>query len=525
MSYTRFITSQIALKWLTFVKKITFQLACRWPKLKKNQFIKMNKKKFALVALLFFSISVYSQQWVDKKYAYDSLLNIPFGTAINYAGGTDTLHLDIYLPQCDDINRISKRPLLIWIHGGAFLAGDKNDVSIQDLCKQFAKRGYVTASIDYRLGFISDNVYWQCSYPNYSCVFATDSSEWPRAYYRSVQDGKGALRYLINRYKQFRIDTNNVFVAGESAGAFIALGISLLDTVTEKPTEAYSITNAPLPHSNNLKCVYNVGKTFKGVSVSRPDLGDIDGNIEPTKIHYTIKGIGNMYGAMFSDLLKYQKANKPKPSIFSFHQPCDIVVPIDSQTVFWGLTWCLTNGYGCYGIANNNIKLYGSRAISTWNTVHKYGYNIHNEFTTTKFPYNFLFGSGSCTDQVNKPCHAYDNKFLRENNLAIFFANSITTTPICDPKYATNRINSIKKNNIKIYPNPTQDFITIEMQNLNSPIKSILVNDIFGKICFTTNDTSNTEIKVDLHNWSNGLYIIKVEYKDGEYVYFKLLKQ
>lgn len=485
----------------------------------------MSKKEFTLLALLFISLSAHSQQWMDKKYRYDSLLNIYYGSAVNFNGGVDSLYMDIYLPKCDDISHKSKRPLMIWIHGGSFLAGDKNDPGIQDLCKQFAKRGYVTASIDYRLGFISDDVFWQCSYPNYACVFATDSAEWARAYFRAVQDGKGALRYLINRYQPFRIDTSNVFIAGESAGAFVALGISLLDTITEKPPQAYSIANAPLPNVKNLSCLYNIGKSFKGSSITRPDLGDIEGSIEPTKINYTIKGIGNMYGAMFTDLLKNSKTNRSKPAIFSFHQPCDIIVPIDSGVVYWGLSWCFTNGYGCYGIANNNLKLYGSRVISHWNTSYNYGYDVHNEFTTTNFPYNYLFGTGSCVDQVNNPCHAYDNKILRENNLAAFFAGKITTDPICDTSSILTGIDKIKKKWFTISPNPTHDFITFDLDDLNFPIKSIVVCDILGNICASTYEIINSTIKVDMNPCKNGFYFIKIEFTNGEVIYSKIIKQ
>ena len=38
------------------------------------------------------------------------------------------------------------------------------------------------------------------------------------------------------------------------------------------------------------------------------------------------------------------------------------------------------------------------------------------------FPYNFVFGKSSCLDQVNNPCHSYDNIGLRENELMVFFA-------------------------------------------------------------------------------------------------------
>lgn len=186
---------------------------------------------------------------------------------------TETLNMDIYLPNCDDATHTSRRPLLIWFHGGAFIAGNKEDQSIQRLCKVFAQRGYVTASVNYRKGFVSDDNQWSCNYPNYECVFAFDSAEWIRAAYRGVQDGKGALRYLINNHSQFRIDTNNVFVAGESAGSFISLGVALLDTSIERPIETFAINNVPKPSPNTItNCIYNSGKTF-GASIPETRLG------------------------------------------------------------------------------------------------------------------------------------------------------------------------------------------------------------------------------------------------------------
>ena len=466
---------------------------------------------------------VWSQQWIDKKYEYDSLLNIPYGTAINFNGDLETLHMDIYLPNCTDITQSSKRPLLMWIHGGAFISGSKDNVSIQSLCKAFAKRGYVTASIDYRLGFISDNKNWQCNYPNYPCVFATDSAEWARAYYRAVQDGKGALRYLINRYQEFRIDTNNVFVAGESAGALTALGIGLLDTIAERPVQTFTLPSAPIPHPNTLSCNHNQNIIFNGDSISRPDLGGIDGNIEPTNINYNIKGIGNMYGAMLSDLLKHIPSNKPKPAIYSFHRPCDIVVPIDSNFVDWGVSWCFTNGYNCSGVTNNEIMLYGSRVFSNWNTINNYGYDIQDEFTNINFPFSFIFGEGSCLDQVNNPCHAYDNKALRENNLALYFSNRITTNPICDTSTVTS-IEAINFDETKVYPNPVNNILLLEGKQL-AQLKSLNLYDPLGRMIYTMEGNNEIKTSIDFSNFPNAIYFLQLRHFNGVRKIIKIIKK
>ena len=188
-----------------------------------------------LLSLLYYPVN--AQQWIDKSFSYDSIMNISYGNAINFVGGIDTLKMDVYAPKCSGTNPNYKRPLIILVHGGAFLEGDKSESSIKKLCQEFAQRGYFAASINYRLGFISDDQAWSCNYPNYSCVFATDSAEWYRAYFRAVQDGKGALRYLLNRHESFQIDTNNVFITGESAGAILALGMAFMDTLAEKALE------------------------------------------------------------------------------------------------------------------------------------------------------------------------------------------------------------------------------------------------------------------------------------------------
>ena len=58
------------------------------------------------------------------------------------------LEMDIYQPDGDlEINR----PVIIFMHAGSFTGGTRDMADMVTLCESFAKRGYVTASIDYRL--------------------------------------------------------------------------------------------------------------------------------------------------------------------------------------------------------------------------------------------------------------------------------------------------------------------------------------------------------------------------------------
>jgi len=458
-----------------------------------------------------------AQQWIDKKYVYDSLYNVTYGTAVSFSGGLDTLKMDIFSPRCLGNQNQVQKPLLLVFYGGAFIAGNKGDATIQAYCKAFARRGYVTAAINYRLGVISDEIAWNCNYPNYKCIFATDSSEWIRAGYRAMQDGKGALRYLVNRHQQFQIDTNNIFVMGESAGAFTALNVAFMDTLVEKPISAGVLSDAPTPNTNAAQCLYNIGKTFQN-TIPRPDLGSIDGNIEPTTIRYTIKGVGNLFGGVLLDIFKNTPKSKQKAAVYNFHQPCDLIVPIKSDRMLWGLSWCFTNGYQCYGVKNTPM-VHGSKSIADWNTNYNYGINMKNEFGTINFPYSFLIGERSCSDQVNTSCHSYDNQQLRELNMATFFAGLITTSP-CSSTTDFQEV-EFTEGQLKIYPNPFSEYITIE--NLSDETTRYELTNVFGQ-CLHSGILHSNRNRIDLKNISQTTIYFLTVFRQNSSKTYKLQK-
>lgn len=76
--------------------------------------------------------------------------NIVYGSAVNVSGSNQSLEMDIYQPSGDTM---SARPLIVFAHGGSFLFGSKTSSDIVTMCNKYSKSGYVTASINYRLGF------------------------------------------------------------------------------------------------------------------------------------------------------------------------------------------------------------------------------------------------------------------------------------------------------------------------------------------------------------------------------------
>ena len=72
--------------------------------------------------------------------------NIIYKSVEDRTGKIVDLSLDIYEPKND---KIDKRPLIVWIHGGGFRNGDKNNLALR--CSEFAQMGYVSVTINYRL--------------------------------------------------------------------------------------------------------------------------------------------------------------------------------------------------------------------------------------------------------------------------------------------------------------------------------------------------------------------------------------
>ena len=115
---------------------------------------------------------------------------------------TRDLKMDIIYPQSSDPQNKKKYPCIIWICGGAWMQMDKGAhlVYLSDL----ARRGFVTASVEYRLGH-------EAPFPG------------------ALIDIKGAVRFLRARSLRYSIDTKKFGVAGESAGGYLAAMTALTD--------------------------------------------------------------------------------------------------------------------------------------------------------------------------------------------------------------------------------------------------------------------------------------------------------
>jgi acetyl esterase/lipase len=137
---------------------------------------------------------------------------------------------DLYEPQ----DGASNRPLIIFTHTGSFLprysnnspVGYKDDSATVAFCMSLAKRGYVVASMTYRMGW------------NPGAATVDDRKEGIiQAAYRGVQDLATCVRFMKKSVKEggnpYKIDTTKIAVGGNGTGGYITSAYASIDRQSE----------------------------------------------------------------------------------------------------------------------------------------------------------------------------------------------------------------------------------------------------------------------------------------------------
>lgn len=229
--------------------------------------------------------------------------NVLYGEALSAEDTLANLALDIFEPVGDTEEL---RPLMVLVHGGSFVGGDRRDPLMMALCETFAKKGYVTVTMSYRLGI---------NYGN----FLNLGDELSRATLRAVQDHNAAIRYFYKSARDegnpYRIDTTRIISGGVSAGAITSLHSQLFTDESIAPE--------------------NIRQFLE-------ELGGLEGGNNGSP-GYPSKGVGifNMMGAILdTDLISVFDV----PTI-SFHGDADVIVPYgEGYTTFNGINVVQVNG-------------------------------------------------------------------------------------------------------------------------------------------------------------------------------------
>lgn len=242
----------------------------------------MKLKLFLSLFLILTTVRAFGQ-------TYKVITDIPYTDSLI----SEKQKLDLYIPDKDNL-----MPCLVWIHGGAWLAGSKDGLAGE--IDTVLHHGYVVASVGYRL---------------------SGESIFPAQIY----DCKAAIRFLKEKGTKYKIDSTKIAVAGASAGGHLA---SLIGT-------SYDV---PSLEDKNLGSKKASSKVHAVIDFYGPTdfliMAELPGTCKDPMVHLDSKSPESLLlGCNIEDCpLKVRKANpityvtKDDPPFLIFHGTSDCIV-------------------------------------------------------------------------------------------------------------------------------------------------------------------------------------------------------
>lgn len=447
-------------------------------------------------------------------YASAPAINGPFFTVESSTADQD-LVMDIYQPTSDTFEL---RPAVILAHSGAFLLGNRNADDVKALCDSLARKGYVTASIDYRKGF--------------NLVGNTELHA-TRAVYRGIQDGRAAVRFLRANAALYGIDPMKIYFVGSSAGSFIGLHAIYLDETSEIPPQA-GVVN-----------YFNITPPF---SHTAPNLGPLDVG---TNLTFSGKpdAVVAMWGAIQSTNLITASNTTP---VLLIHGEADSTVNFNTGSPFGYTALPEADGSNLinlkldalgftnketYFVAGQGHEFYGT-TNGTWsngvggnaylsiisNKITQFLWKRHKPLANYEWTSDLLsvtfndisagslawwwdFGDGTFSNEQN-PTHVYSAngtyqvKLYIENEIGSWDENTQSVT-VSSLSTAQNIETSFS-----IFPNPTKGDIQLSWDN-NYVVVNYQIYDVVGKLVAEKQMLKRGE-PINLSALNNGLYFLKI---------------
>ena len=369
-------------------------------------------------------------RYVDSVFASYTKTTVTYSTVYNQ-------QMDIYEPTGDTA---SLRPILVLAHGGSFTGGDRtNDNTITQLCADFAHKGYVTVSIDYRL-------------TNATNLLIGDSAI--IEVLRAVSDGKAAIRYFYQdaaTTNTYKIDTNNLFIGGNSAGAVLYM------------------------HTAYITSVGMLSPTFQSLLAR---VGGLDGNSGNPGYSTNVKGVINLAGAL-NVASWVQSCGKP---VVSAQGDADPVVPYNCGNPEYGVvpvTLCGLGKMQPYITANTpysaSMVFPGDGHVPWQSNTAKF--NMIDTMITS-----FLFKA------LGQPMNAV-----------------CTNTPL-----GVNDLNT--EANIAVYPNPASNLLNISCSQM---ISDITISDETGRTVAQASDIKALNYQMNTSRLNAGVYFVRISNADN----------
>lgn len=165
----------------------------------------MTRKSLIITATIL-ALSVFAGVETDAQTQIIS----PNGTYLFAERDTCSLFMDVYEPAKGSKTSIDgiSRPTIIFMFGGGFVGGTRDDPDYHKWFRQMTDEGYRIISIDYRLGLKGSTK-----------VGVAQVNVLDKAIHMAVEDLFSATSYIIDNAEQLSVDPDNIVISGSSAGA------------------------------------------------------------------------------------------------------------------------------------------------------------------------------------------------------------------------------------------------------------------------------------------------------------------
>lgn len=242
--------------------------------------------KYAAIVLVVISLAAvaFATNFVYRSKAPVISGNVEYG--IPYK---DELKLDVYKPTRE---RFERSPVILYVHGGAWIGGTRSAINFNryhGAINTLRSNGYTIICPDYSLAGETESVFPQCILDVY------DAIEWTK--------DNAAL---------YNLDTTNIGLFGESAGAHIAMMIAF----SEKPLEG-----------KHAKTKFNYLVDVAGPN----DLTDIYHGQALEKIDASVRRVSRIFGSEFN-IKEYVFGFDPSQDSIRASQLMDTFSPINLVT-------------------------------------------------------------------------------------------------------------------------------------------------------------------------------------------------
>lgn len=225
---------------------------------------------------------------------------------VAYADRSELEKLDIYLPDKGD----GPFPVIVFIHGGAWCMGDKDDMQVEPFMA-LLQDGYAVVSVNYRL---------------------TGEEGFPAG----LMDCKTAIRFLKANAEKYHLDVERIGLAGDSAGANLVL---MIGTTVDHP-ELNDLTLGYADQDTRVKCIVSwyaptdIAKMYE--QLRKTGLNYISED-DPTT--YEARYVGGSMNGVPAEKVNLASPiyhiNKDMPPILLQHGYKDRLVPYQQSETFY----------------------------------------------------------------------------------------------------------------------------------------------------------------------------------------------